>query len=82
MKPKAKPIAPAAAFSFDTDKWVIGALILAFGTVWILSKFAAQISGSPSSVVSITSVGMLRIVAVIGATVTLRVSLAAPILLI
>src|SRR5258708_13531809 len=37
----------------------------------MLSRFAAQVSGSPSSVVSKTSVGILRIVDVMGATVTL-----------
>src|SRR5882757_1208738 len=37
----------------------------------MLSRFAAQVSGSPSSEVSKTSVGILRIVDVMGATVTL-----------
>jgi len=40
------------------------------GTVWRLSKFAAQVFGKPSASVSTTSVGMLRIVEVIGAMVT------------
>lgn len=44
--------------------------ILPLGTVWMLSKFAAQVLGKPSSFVRMTSVGMLRIVDVIGAMVT------------
>jgi hypothetical protein len=43
---------------------------LCFGTVCRLSKLAAQISGKPSSSVKTTSVGMLRIVELMGATVT------------
>src|ERR1700735_2756806 len=37
----------------------------------MLSKFAAQVSGSPSSSVRTTSVGILRMVDVMGATVRL-----------
>ncbi len=44
--------------------------ILLLGTVWRLSKFAAQVFGNPSSSVKTTSVGILRIVEVMGATVT------------
>src|SRR5580692_10107327 len=44
--------------------------ILLFGTVWILSKFAAHVLGKPSASVSTISVGILRIVDVMGATVT------------
>ncbi len=40
------------------------------GTVWMLSKFAAQMFGKPSPLVNTTSVAMLRIVEVIGAIVT------------
>jgi hypothetical protein len=40
---------------------------LPFGTVWSLSKFAAHVAGRPSSSVNTTSVGMLRILDVIGA---------------
>ena len=64
-------MALAAAFIFDVDKCAIGALMFDLGTVWMLSKFAAQVSGRPSFVVSTTSVGMLRMVDVIGAMVTL-----------
>src|SRR5580658_2768563 len=71
MMPRAKPMAPAAAFIFDFDRRVISALMFAFGTVCRLSKLAAQVSGRPSSFVSTTSVGMLRMVDVMGATVTL-----------
>jgi hypothetical protein len=39
-------------------------------TLWRLSKFAAQIFGKPSSFVKTTSVGILRIVEVMGATVS------------
>jgi hypothetical protein len=38
--------------------------------VWRLSKFAAHVLGKPSACVSTTSVGMLRIVEVMGAMVT------------
>src|SRR5262245_29864809 len=48
----------------------MGAPILLLGTVWRLSKFAAQVLGMPSASVKTTSVGMLRIVDVIGAIVT------------
>jgi hypothetical protein len=44
--------------------------ILLLGTVWRLSKFAAQVSGNPSASVRMTSVGILRIVEVMGETVT------------
>src|SRR2546430_13043460 len=44
--------------------------MLFLGTVWRLSKFAAQVVGNPSACVRTTSVGILRIVEVIGATVT------------
>jgi hypothetical protein len=40
------------------------------GIVWRVSKLAAQVPGNPSSSVNTTSVGMLRIVEVIGATVS------------
>src|ERR1700722_9391469 len=43
MIPKAKPMALAAAFIFEIDRCAIGAPIFAFGTVWILSKLAAQV---------------------------------------
>lgn len=44
--------------------------ILLLGTVCRLSKFAAQVVGNPSASVRTSSVGMIRIVEVIGATVT------------
>src|ERR1700704_1697823 len=44
--------------------------MLLLGTVCRLSKFAAHVFGNPSASVKMTSVGMLRIVDVIGATVT------------
>ncbi len=44
--------------------------MLVLGTVWRLSKFAAQVLGNPSSSVNTTSVGMLRMVDVMGAIVT------------
>src|SRR5271163_1994875 len=64
-------MAPVAAFIFEADRCAIGALKLDLGTVWILSKLAAQVSGRPSWAVSTTSVGILRMVEVIGAMVTL-----------
>jgi hypothetical protein len=33
MMPRANPMAPAADFIFDADKWVIGAPMFALGTV-------------------------------------------------
>lgn len=44
--------------------------ILLLGTVWRLSKVAAHVPGRPSSFVKTTSVGMHRIVNVMGAIVT------------
>ena len=44
--------------------------ILLLGTVWRLSKFAAQVFGNPSSCVKTTSVGILRVEEVMGPSVT------------
>jgi hypothetical protein len=71
MSPSAKPMAVAAAFILAAERWAIGAPMFAFGTVCMLSKLAAQVSGSPSDAVSTTSVGILRIVDVMGAMVML-----------
>src|SRR5882757_220100 len=68
--PSANEMAFAASFNFRVVKCEMRSPILPFGTVWRLSKFAAHMSGKPSSSVNTTSVGMLRIVDVIGATVT------------
>jgi hypothetical protein len=63
-------MASAASFIFLEVSRAIGAPMLLLGTVCRLSKFAAQVLGNPSALVKITSVGMLRMVDVIGATVT------------
>src|SRR5262249_48907862 len=61
--------APASFILFDVSR-VMRAPMLVFGTVCTLSKFAAHMLGNPSASVQITSVGMLRMVDVIGAMVT------------
>src|ERR1700730_14328590 len=63
-------MALAASFNFRVVKCEMRSPILPLGTVFRLSKFAAHVAGKPSSSVNTTSVGMLRIVDVIGATVT------------
>jgi hypothetical protein len=63
-------MASAASFIFLEVSRAIRAPMLLSGTVCRLSKFAAHVFGNPSASVKITSVGMLRMVDVIGATVT------------
>ncbi len=70
IKASANETAAAACFIFGRDNRVIRSPIWLLGTVWRLSKFTAQVCGSPSSSVSTTSVGMLRTVEVSGAMVT------------
>ena len=70
FKPSAKDTAAPASFIFRAVNRAIRSPMLLLGTVWRLSKFAAQVFGRPSSLVNTTSVGMLRIVEVIGAMVT------------
>src|SRR5882672_170668 len=69
-KPSANDTAAPASFIFRAVNREIRPPILLLGTVWRLSKFAAQVFGNPSSFVKTTSVGILRIVEVMGATVT------------
>jgi hypothetical protein len=69
-RPSANDTAAPACCIFATVKRAMRAPMLLLGTVWRLSKFAAQVFGNPSSAVNTTSVGMLRIVEVMGATVT------------
>ena len=61
-------MASAASFIFLEVSRTIRAPMLLLGTVCRLSKFAAHVFGNPSASVKMTSVGMLRIVDVIGAT--------------
>jgi hypothetical protein len=63
-------VAAAASCIFLAFNRVMRSPRLILGTVCRLSKFAAQVFGSPSSFVKRTSVGIFRIVDVIGATVT------------
>jgi len=70
FKPSANDTAAPASFIFRAVNRAIRSPMLLLGTVWRLSKFAAQVFGRPSSSVNTTSVGMLRIVEVIGAMVT------------
>src|ERR1700722_11762794 len=69
-KPSANDTAVPASFIFRAVNREIRPPILLLGTVWRLSKFTAQVVGNPSSSVKTTSVGILRIVEVMGATVT------------
>jgi len=69
-KPSANDTAAAVSFIFRDVNRVMRSPILLLGTVWRLSKFAAQAWGKPSCSVNTTSVGMLRIVDVMGAMVT------------
>ena len=70
FKPSANDTAAPASFIFCAVNRAIRSPMLLLETVWRLSKFAAQVFGRPSSSVNTTSVGMLRIVEVIGAMVT------------
>ena len=70
FKPSANDTAAPASFIFRAVNRAIRSPMLLLGTVWRLSKFAAQVFGKPSSSVNTTSVGILRIVEVIGAMVT------------
>src|SRR5581483_1648092 len=63
-------MAAAASFIFLEVSRAIRPPMLLLGTVWRLSRLAAQVFGNPSASVKMTSVGMLRIVDVIGAMVT------------
>jgi hypothetical protein len=69
-KPSANDTAAPASFIFSAVNRAMRPPILLLGTVWRLSKFAAQVFGNPSSCVKTTSVGILRTVEVMGATVT------------
>src|SRR5579863_6233530 len=68
--PSANDAAAPASFIFRIVNRAMQSPILLLGTVWILSKFAAQVLGNPSSSVRTISVGIRRIVEVMGATVT------------
>lgn len=70
FKPSANDTAAPASFIFRVVNLAIRSPMLLLETVWRLSKFAAQVFGRPSSSVNTTSVGMLRIVEVMGAMVT------------
>jgi hypothetical protein len=67
---RANEIAATVSFIFPDVSRAIRAPMLLLGTVCRLSKFAAHVFGNPSASVKMTSVGMLRIVDVIGAIVT------------
>src|ERR1700733_7201984 len=62
--------AATASRIFRDVRWAMRVPIWDLFTVWRLSKFAAHVFGKPSASVRTTSVGMLRIVEVMGAMVT------------
>lgn len=68
-KPSANDTAAPVSFILCAVNRAMRSPMLIFGTVWRLSKFAAHVLGHPSSFVKTTSVGILRIVEVMGATV-------------
>jgi hypothetical protein len=65
---RTEQLLPPSSFSEVTGQ--CGHRYCSSATVWILSKFATHLLGNPSASVSTTSVGILRIVGVMGATVT------------
>lgn len=69
-KPSANEMAAATCVIRANGNREMRAPICIFGTVCMLSKLAQQVFGRPSSFVNSTSVGMLRIVDMIGATVS------------